>query len=330
MPLGSTTFCSVICFFLYIRSYVHQNSLVTNRHHMKRSLFGELWFKAFRSGSPLNLFIAINLLVFVFISLISLITALDFTNVRLSNYLITWLSLPADLPTLLYKPWTFITYMFTQQGFFHLLFNMLWLYWLGMIFLDFLNKRQFVFVYLAGGILGGVLYLAAYNLIPVLQPRAVSSVLLGASASVSAIIFATATLLPDYSIRMLFFGNVRLKYLALVFIVLDIIAIAGLNAGGSIAHIGGAIFGHVYIRQLQNGNDWSLLFRKKKKRRMRIVRNSPTIPSSDDDDSIVPNQEVVDRILDKISQSGYDSLTKTEKETLFKASRQGKMNVDRE
>lgn len=299
---------------------------------MKRSLFGELWFKAFRSGSPLNLFIAINLIVFVFVGLLSLTTALGFTSLRLSDYLIIWLSLPADLSTLAYQPWTLGTYMFTHQGFFHLLFNMLWLYWLGMIFLDFLNKRQFIFVYLTGGLLGGILYLLAYNVIPAFLPNSSNSVLLGASASVSAIVFASATLLPDYSIRMLFFGNVKLKYLALVFIVLDVLAIAGLNAGGSIAHIGGALFGYLFIRQLQNGRDWSLIFRKnkKKKRRLRVVRNPDPKLSSFEEQELVPNQEVVDLILDKISQSGYDSLSKTEKETLFKASTQGKMNVDRE
>lgn len=297
---------------------------------MRRSLFGDLWFKAFRSGSPLNLFIAINLLVFIAVGLLSLVTALGFTNIPLSSYLVQWLALPADLSELAYKPWTIVTYMFTHQGLFHILFNMLWLYWLGMIFLDFLNKRQFTFVYLAGGLLGGVLYLLAYNLIPVFQPRAVSSALLGASAGVSAVIFATATLLPDYAIRMLFFGNVKLKYLALVFIILDVIAIGGFNAGGSLAHIGGALFGFLYIKQLQNGRDWSLLFRKKPKRRMRVVKTGPPKATADADAPLEPNQEVVDRILDKISQSGYDSLTKTEKETLFKASKQGQMNVDRE
>lgn len=298
---------------------------------MKRSLFSELWFKAFRSGSPLNLFIAINVMVFVLIGILSLVTALGFTSIGLSSYLISWLALPADLSSLLFKPWTLATYMFTQQGFFHILFNILWLYWLGIIFLDFLNKRQFTFVYLAGGVLGGVLFLLTYNLIPILQARAFSSVLLGSSASVSAIIFATATLVPDYSIRMLFFGNVKLKYLALVFIVLDILAVAGLNAGGSIAHIGGALFGYLFIRQLQNGNDWSLLFRRKRrKRRMRVVKNRTPAPKVDEHEALEPNQEIVDQILDKISQSGYDSLTKTEKETLFRASKQGQMNVDRE
>src|SRR5690606_34983012 len=247
--------------------------LGTNRHLMKRSLFVDLWYKGFRSGSPLNLFIALNLIVFVVIGLLSLLTALGFTDVRLSAYLIDWLAMPADLGELAYKPWTIVSYMFAHQQFFHILFNMLWLYWLGMIFLDFLNKRQFTFVYLAGGVLGGIIYLLAYNLIPVFQSEAAGSALIGASAGVSAIIFATAALVPDYAIRMLFFGNVRLKYLALVFIVLDVIAIGGVNAGGSLAHIGGALFGLIYTKRLQNGQEWSILFRKKKAKRTCTVNS---------------------------------------------------------
>lgn len=286
---------------------------------MKRSLFGDLWYKAFQSGNPLYLFIAVNILVFVSVNALALVTALGFANIPLSSYLLSWLQLPASVSAWLYKPWTIATYMFTQQGLFHMLFNMLWLFWLGIIFLDFLKKRQFVFVYLGGGLVGGVLYLLTYNLVPVFKAEAFRTVMIGASASVSAIVFATATLLPDYTIRMLFFGNVKLKYLALAFIVIDVLAIAGLNAGGSIAHIGGALFGYAFIKQLQHGNDWSRVFRRHKKRRLRIVRNEKPIY----EEPLVPNQEVVDRILDKISQSGYESLTKAEKEALFKASKQG-------
>ncbi|MFC3197204.1 rhomboid family intramembrane serine protease [Parapedobacter deserti] len=288
---------------------------------MKRSMIGDLWHKAFRSGSPLYLFIAINILVFLVINALSLVTALGIINVPLAGYLMSWLQLPAALTDWLYKPWTLVSYMFTQQGLFHILFNMLWLFWLGIIFLDFLKKRQFTFVYLAGGIMGGVLYLLAYNLIPVLKAEAFRTALVGSSAGVSAIVFATATLLPDYTIRMLFFGNVKLKYLALAFIVIDVIGIAGFNAGGSIAHIGGAIFGVVYIKRLQSGQDWSgILGNRRKKHKLRVVHNE--VPQQYDE-PLVPNQEVIDRILDKISQSGYESLSKAEKEVLFKASKQG-------
>ncbi len=288
---------------------------------MKKSWVGGLWHKAFRSGNPLFLFIGINIVVFVGLGVLSLVSVLGFTDVSLSGYVLPWIQLPASVLDWLYKPWTLGTYMFTQQGLFHLVFNMLWLFWLGIIFLDFLKNRQFTFVYLAGGVAGGVLYLLVYNLIPVFRDEAFRTVMIGSSASVSAVVFATATLLPDYSIRMLFFGNVKLKYLALAFIVIDVLAIAGLNAGGSIAHIGGALFGFVYIRRLQNGQDWSRILgrREHQRRTLRVVRNERPV----NEEPLVPNQEVIDRILDKISQSGYESLTKAEKEALFKASKQG-------
>ena len=288
---------------------------------MKRSWIGDLWHKAFYSGNPLYVLIAINISVFLGLGVLSLVGALGITGVDLSGYVVSWLQLPASLSGWLRHPWTIVTYMFTQQGLFHILFNMLWLFWLGIIFLDFLKKRQFTFVYLAGGLTGGLLYLLAYNLIPVFRAEAAQTVMIGSSASVSAVVFATATLLPDYTIRLLLFGNVKLKYLALVFLALDILAVGGLNAGGSIAHIGGALFGFVYIKRLQNGQDWSrLLGRRRKKRTLRVMRNDVAPPR---EEPLVPNQEVIDRILDKISQSGYDSLTKAEKEALFKASKQG-------
>lgn len=281
---------------------------------MNRSIFSELYSKVFQSGSPLYLFIGVNVLVFLAINLLAVGEFLTGGSGSAANWLEQQLAMPAYFELLPYKFWTIITYMFTQRGFFHLLFNMLWLYWLGLIFLDFLNKRQFIFTYLAGGVMGGLLYLLAYNLIPVFSGTVESSVLLGSSASVMAVVFATATLVPDFSIRLLFFGGVKLKYLALAYFILDIIGI-GSNPGGSIAHIGGALLGFFYIQQLRSGRDFSNIFKRKSK--LKVVKNksTPSAPAN------LPNQETIDKILDKISHSGYDSLTKTEKEQLFKASK---------
>ncbi len=288
---------------------------------MNRSIFGELWYKAFRSGNPLYLFIAINVVVFLLIRLGGLIAVLFGLQTDIGTLLYLNLALPADPQVLLYKPWTLVTYMFSQQEFFHFLFNMLWLYWLGQIFLSFLNKRQFLFTYLAGGLAGAFLFLMAYNLLPVF--RGGNSWLIGASAGVNAVVLATATLVPDYTIRMLFFGNVRLKYMALVLVILDVLFVAGVNAGGSIAHLGGALLGFVYIRQLQRGSDWSRMLSRHKKR-LKVLRNDKGAghrPAVD-----VPDQEYLDSLLDKISRSGYNSLSKSEKEALFKASKQGQQH----
>lgn len=282
---------------------------------MNKSLFSELYFKVFQSGNPLYLFIGINVLVFVLINVFAAGEFLISGNTPGADWITLQLSMPAAISALPFKIWTLLTYMFTQRGLFHALFNMLWLYWLGIIFMDFLNKRQFIFTYLAGGLAGGVLYLLAYNLLPVFSGSAERSVLLGSSASVMAIVVATATLVPDFTIRLLFFGAVKLKYLALVYFILDLVGISS-NPGGSIAHIGGAVLGFVYIKQLNSGTDFSNLFKKRSK--LKVVK---TTKSNETSTGSLPNQEVIDRILDKISQSGYESLTKTEKEQLFKASK---------
>lgn len=280
---------------------------------MNRSLIQDLYFKAFRSGNPISLLMGINIIVFLVINLIALAEFLSTRQSPIAGIITNALSVPSSLTDLPSRFWTIFTYMFVQRDFFHILFNLLWLYWMGMIFMDFLNKRQFFFTYIFGGILGAIIYLIAYNTIPAFTN--LSSFLLGSSASVMAIVIATATLVPDFTIRLLLFGTVKLKYLALAYFVLDIIGMGGGNPGGSIAHIGGAIAGFIFIKQLQSGRDLSNFLKRKPK--LKVVKNGPIYGSG----KAEPDQETIDSILDKISKSGYDSLSKTEKELLFKASK---------
>jgi membrane associated rhomboid family serine protease len=282
---------------------------------MRQSIFKELWNKMFYSGSRLYLFIGINTIVFLVLGLLRL-EWLFTKNVFISEWLKVQLSVPGYYGDALVKPWTLLTYMFTHDGLFHFIFNMLVLYWFGRIFEDFLNKKQFTFTYVAGGLFGALLYLAFYSIFPAFEDARYNSVLLGASGSVLAITVAIATLLPDYSIRLLLFGDVRLKFLALAIVLINIIGMSGGNAGGSIAHLGGALLGFIFIKQLQAGNDWSKIFRSRRKLKVVKTSGSRTTVNS----SRVPEQELIDQILDKISQSGYESLTKQEKEQLFKAS----------
>jgi membrane associated rhomboid family serine protease len=282
---------------------------------MNRSIFSELFNKAFRSGNPLFLVIGVNILVFIAINLFALGEYLAGGHTSGADWITRQISVPAYYADLPFKFWTIITYMFVQRDFFHLLFNMLWMFWMGQIFMDFLNKRQFFFVYFSGGIVGALLYVLAYNTIPVFMSSAVNSILLGSSASVMAIVVATATLVPDYTIRLMLFGTVRLKYLALAYFVLDIIGMGGGNPGGSIAHIGGALLGFIFIKQLQYGNDLSKILTKRSK--LKVVKSTYSKAEKNE----FTDQAVIDSILDKISKSGYDSLSKTEKEQLFKASK---------
>ena len=283
---------------------------------MNKSLFSELYYKVFQSGNQLFLFIGINVLVFLTIGLVLVGEVLFGKSRETTEFIVRQIAMPAYVPALAPKFWTIIAYMFGHKDFFHILFNMLWLYWMGRIFLDFMNQKQFTFLYFAGGIAGALFFIIFYNVFPVFKEVLPGATLLGASASVMAIVVATATLLPDYTISLLFLGPVKLKYIALVYVLLDILGIAGGNPGGSIAHLGGAFIGFIYIKQLRGGNDWSKMFLKKTKLTVVKKGNPTTIKKTS-----LPDQEIIDTILDKISKSGYDSLSKKEKEQLFNASK---------
>ncbi|WP_316816371.1 rhomboid family intramembrane serine protease [Pedobacter nyackensis] len=286
---------------------------------MNNNLLKDLKYKVFQSGNPVFLYIGINVIIFVVLSLLNIPFFLSGKGGIGYDMLVReYVGFPASLSKLPLRFYTIITYQFFHDGIWHILFNMLWLFWLGNIFLDFLKPRQFHFVYLAGGIAGALFYFLAYNIFPVFADVKSDATVIGSSAAVMAIIVATATLLPDYSMRLMFFGDVKLKYLALAYIVLDLIGIASKDAGGSFAHIGGAVMGFTYIKLLKSGTDWSSLFKRKPKLRV-VKNNSGKQTDRKQTDSV--NQEEIDRILDKISKTGYDKLNRQEKETLFKASK---------
>jgi membrane associated rhomboid family serine protease len=279
---------------------------------MNRGLWQDLHIKFFKSGSPAMLYIGINVLIFIVASLAGVFMAFAGQKGWVTLQIQEYFAFPAAISSLPYRFYTIFTYQFFHADFFHILFNMLWLYWIGQIFLSFLKPRQFHFVYIGGGILGALIFLLLFQVIPAFSNE--SATLIGSSACVMAILSATATLVPDYSIRLMLFGELKLKYLVLAYILLDIFRTAGTNAGGSIAHLGGALFGFLYIKLLQSGMDWSSLFKPKPK--MKVVKND----TPKRNESSV-NQKEIDSVLDKISKSGYDQLSKEEKEILFRASK---------
>jgi membrane associated rhomboid family serine protease len=282
----------------------------------------DIYYKTFKLGSKLNLLIGINVAVFLVMGFINVLQFLTgntsgFGSFNLSNYL----ALPAYLPQLLKHFWTPFTYMFVHAGIFHILFNMLWLYWMGQIFEEFLGKKRTLGLYLLGGLAGGALYIISYNIFPVFSQTAELYIpMVGASASVMAIAAAAATIVPNYTIFLRFIGPVRLKWIVLVLVVIDFLSIGGGNAGGEIAHLGGALFGFLYVKQIQKGNDWiaaiSALFMPKPK--LKVVSNNSNKGKSAGD---MPRQEEIDKILDKISKTGYENLSTHEKEILFRASK---------
>jgi membrane associated rhomboid family serine protease len=246
----------------------------------------------------------------------------------------TWLAIPASVPGLLARPWTIITYMFLHIEFWHMLFNMFWLYWFGKIFLEFLSSRQLLTAYLLGGIAGGLVFMAAYNIFPVFSSTVGQSIALGASASVLAIVIMISFVVPDYTINLMFIGKLKIKYIAIVMVVMDILMIRSGNAGGHFAHLGGALWGISYALLIRKGLDparvLSLFDKGNKKtgyarpRKVKFKKVHATgKPLSDEEYNAqrAENQQKIDNILDKIAKSGYSTLSKEEKEFLFKSSK---------
>ena len=237
------------------------------------------------------------------------------------NFFLEWFSMPANFNEFLTKPWTILSYGFLHSGFIHILFNLMLLYYIGNIFLEYFTPKQLVSFYLLGTFFGGLVFLLSYNYFPAFNSAINDSILLGASAGISAIFVGIATYIPNYQIRLRFIGFVKLWYLAAIFVGLDIIQIPFGNAGGHLAHIGGALFGFIYVNQASNkkinllGSFLSLF--KSKKKTMRTVYKSKN-KATNTKTSTTKNQQEIDAILDKISKSGYETLTKAEKDFLFK------------
>lgn len=285
--------------------------------------------KIYRDSNVVGKFILINVAVFLLVNVILLIEALTQTTFF---DVVRWLAAPSDFGSLIVKPWTVITYMFLHEGFWHLLWNMVILYFGGRIFHDLLGTKRFVNTYFVGGIAGLMLFVLFYNIFPVFE-RQVGAPIMGASASIMAIFVGIATYSPNYTVFLPLIGGVRLKYIAIFYVVLDLISIrTGVNAGGHIAHLGGALWGFLWARQLRNGTDISSWFNTllaylgaliPRKRPMKVVHKKPPSGRSKSKAAGQSKSEeaVIDEILDKISKSGYDSLTDREKEILFRASK---------
>ena len=282
----------------------------------------------FKTASIVVKLIVINVLVWVGFLLLEWI-------LNSGNILSRWFSLPTDLSRLIIQPWSLLTYAFLHGDFWHIFWNMLILYWFGQIVLNLFTEKRFLTIYLLGALAGGVFFVLSYNLFPVLIQS--TAYLVGASAAVRAIMIFIATYTPNTEVRIIFF-NVKLWHIGVFVILTDLIQIpTSGNAGGLLAHVGGAVFGFVYARQLEKGNDIGLwwekfadsvvaLFKPKpkteKKAKMKTVyksANTTSKPTFSNRMSKTEKQIRIDSILDKISKSGYDSLSKEDKDFLFKA-----------
>lgn len=231
-----------------------------------------------------------------------------------------WIALSSDLNILITRPWTLIGYAFFHHGFGHLFFNMMVLHFSSMLFLTFFNARQFLGLYLMSVLFSGVAFVMGYYFLHL------SSTLVGASGAIMAILVATTTYRPVMTVRLLFFGNVKLWHITAVILVLDFMQFRIENTGGHIAHLAGAFFGFIFIKLLQNGIDLSRIInipiQKSRRTPFKKVHKNYSKSTLKQSSRIVvkdKTQQQIDEILDKISQSGYDCLTQEEKEFLFKA-----------
>jgi membrane associated rhomboid family serine protease len=286
----------------------------------------------FKKGSMLTKLIYINVASFIILFFLFLFFE------KLEDYLV----LPGSFEDFIYQPWSFLTYQFMHIRLWHMFMNMLILFWFGRIFLRFFNEKQLLAVYLLGGALGAFLHLITNNFLSPIHQAAV----LGASGSIMAVVFATSLYKPDYVIHMLFIGPVKIKWIAIFLLILDIMGIAGNLKGGieessgiaHLAHMGGMLFGVWFGYSMRNGKDITRSFNnflnnffswfssdksERKRKRMKATKADKFAsrkPKSDWEynQDKADDQKEVDRILDKISKKGYGSLTKKEKDFLFK------------
>ncbi len=282
--------------------------------------------QTFRQGNSLIKLIYINGGVFIILNLFLLIFRLF--NVS-GDFVLNYLAVPASLPELLRKAWTPLSYMFLHREILHFFFNMLTLFWFGKIFLMYFSEKQLVGLYIIGGLSGAFLYIAAYNIFPYFAPAMDHSILLGASASIMAVIVATAIQTPNMELRLLLLGNVKLKYIAVFFVLMSVFGITSDNGGGQLSHLGGALAGYLFIVSLRQGRDLTkgisriidAVFDLFRPRKLKVKPNPHRrkTPMSDAEFNANKARRMadIDKILDKIKTSGYESLTAEEKKRLF-------------
>lgn len=270
----------------------------------------------FKTANIVEKIIYINIAVFAISLLISVIQRLFLSDV---NFITKWFSLDSNFNEYLLKPWSIITYGFLHAGFIHLIFNMITLYFIGSLFIQYFTQKQLLNFYILGTLFGGLLFIISQNYFPLFEGK--SALLVGASAGISAIFIGIATYMPNYQLKIPLIGFVKIWHLAAVWLFFDIVGLIGPNAGGSFSHLGGSLFGFLYVNQASNKEITFLdnilsLFKRKEKPLKTVYKSNKKTKKKEQ--NTPPNQQQIDAILDKISKSGYDTLTKAEKDFLFK------------
>ncbi len=279
----------------------------------------------FKQKTILVQLIKINVFIWLFVTFVSLFSFLF--RFEITDAFIKWLALPSGIDTFISRPWTIITYMFLHQDFFHIFFNMMMLFFGGYLFTQYIGTKKLLPTYIWGGVFGGIFYMLSFNIFPAFSQVVSYSVALGASASVIAIVIAIATYKPEIEVQLMFLGNVKLKYIGIGLLIIDLVSIQKENPGGHIAHLGGALYGFLFALNLKNRYlkfpDFTIKNPFQRKPKLKFYKNeNPARPLTDEEFNRqkAEKQKRIDLILDKISKSGYDQLSKEEKEFLFKSS----------
>ena len=272
----------------------------------------------FKHAGVVEKLIYVNLAVFL---LVFITNTFGFLFQSKTNFIVEWFALPANFNDFINRPWTLITYGFLHTSFLHILLNLIALFYVGYLFQQYFTPKQLLSFYLLGTVFGGIIFIASYNFFPALQNVAHNSVLLGASAGISAIFIGIATYMPNYELKFPLIGFVKLWVLACIWVAIDIIQIPAGNAGGHLAHLGGALLGFFYVRSASNKEldifkSIKKFFTKKELKLKTVYKSGNKTPKNRTNKT--QNQQDIDAILDKISKSGYDTLSKSEKEFLFK------------
>ncbi len=293
-------------------------------------LLNSLKFR-FKSGNITLRLVYINVALFLIVALIGVV----FKLFKLNHLSLTpWFAMPSNPAKLLTHIWTLITYMFFHERFFHLLFNMLMLFWFGQIFSTYYSEKQLLSLYLFGGLMGAAFFFVMYNTLPLFStPNAIGismnkiSLLMGASGSIIAILVASAMRAPNMEMRLLLLGNVKLKWIALVLVGMSLFGMTSHNAGGEMAHLGGAFAGYLFIVSNKKGKDITFFIQKfisfivnlfkKKPKKAKVKYHAQRMSPEEYNQSKANNEKEIDRILDKIKASGYESLSSDEKKRLF-------------
>lgn len=289
---------------------------------MRQGIWDEIR-NIFRQRNNLSILIFFNIAVFVVLLTINL----GFFFAGKTFEASAWLGVSSNFSVLAHRPWTVISYMFVHTSFIHILFNLMVLYWFGKMFLEYLSQRQLMGVYLLGGLAGALVFIVAYNIIPVFAVVKNVAFAIGASASIMAIVFAIAVLVPNLPVRLAFLGQIKLKYLAIIIVAIDLLSIPFGNAGGHFAHLGGALMGAIFALCYSKGTDITIPLSRFFTWIGNLFKSEPKTSTStggrraetdaEYNRRKAREQREIDKILDKVKESGYSSLTKEEKEKLF-------------